>query len=344
MKASKTTIEHHYSLAGVHLPERKLLTTRLEKISFYLNDIVLFSSVIALVASIFAISLFKNFLFGFFVFPPVVAVMFLLTGTTILFSAKYYIKELKSSIASSTLIPLFFSGMSSCLGLLSIITDFWRSLIPAMVGFNFLLLGLAAMLLHTRVTHRFHITQLLTFSVLVLNAITILGYIYQLLSYSFATPLIPIPLNIALLTSVLCYSMLLRWSNRGFFGNFTADCLSSIFALRLLVINMILMPFIGFITLALTKNEANIYIVVALLVLLLTVVAATLAWFNMKLLYKYELEHFTMREALRVHNIALTLDKKTQDVKLIELEETKKEYQDKLNHQDKLKNVLDALG
>jgi hypothetical protein len=235
-------------------------------------------------------------------------------------------------------------GITSLAGFLSIFNFFGQYSVPPMVGFTFLFLGLALALPHTKITHRFHVTQFLSYGIIIISAVTILGYTYELLTPGFVNPLIPIPLNTAILLFLLCHSMLLRWSNRGFFGNFTIDCFSSVYALRLLLIDLAVSPIVGFIVLAVTKTEQSRYIVMALVVLLLMVVATIIAWFNMKLLYKYELEHFAIKEALRVHNINLLLDKKTQDIKLTALEEEKKSYANKLNNQDTFKDIVDSLG
>lgn len=342
----KTNSDQAYSLNGVHMPENKPLTLFFEKISFILNDLVLAISLMSLIAWSLHFPM-QNVVFSSIFFSPVTSCMFILAGIALIFSAKYYTKTLnkKPPLTQNTLLAIGLSGITAVSGLLCIFNPMLGSYIPPVVGFTFVLLGFALMLPHIKVNHRFHINQALTFTVLILNAITILGYIYQLAYAShIASPLIPIPLPIALKTSILSFSILLRWSNRGFLGNFTTQSLSSTFALRLLIVNFIISPLIGFITLYLTQKVNNIYLVIALLVILLVVVATALAWSNVKLLYQYELERFAMREALRVHNINLTLDKKTQDVKIETLEEKEKEYRKKLDYQDKFRDISDSLG
>ena len=77
---------------------------------------------------------------------------------------------------------------------------------------------------------------------------------------------------------------------------------------------------------------------------MLVVVAVVMAWFNIKLLYKLELERFAMKEELRIHNIHLKLSNEDMAIKMDELEKAKQKYASHLNYQDKFMDIVETLG
>jgi hypothetical protein len=350
--------DSNYSLSGIHLPARHTLVRRLKKASFIINDSILCISAVFLVGSIVHFRLFENVLGGFLKISPLIILLFMLAGIILLFSAKELVSNqqskkkhvLKSLVG---LIPVFCSGIVLLVGFINIFRmDFNGNVlidgsqITPLIGFNFYLIGFALIFPYVKFTHRFHFSQLLLFIVIMLNSVTILCYMYQNLS-PFIVRQNLIPLNVAMLTALFCIGVLLRWSNRGFFGSFTNDSFSSLFALRLLLINAVVTPIIGFITLLITKHgfyNNDVYQQVALVVVMVVMTSTVLAWFNIKALYQFELEHFVMKETLRIHNIDLKSDVNDKEEEVEVLEITKQKYLDALNHEDALKNLTERLS
>jgi len=125
---------------------------------------------------------------------------------------------------------------------------------------------------------------------------------------------------------------------------FTTDSISSMFAFELVIINVVLTLILGF--LALVGVRIGIYAsyeATAVLIVLLIVITVSFAWINIRLLYRFELERFVMKEELRVHNIDLKLGNEELVGKMAKLQETTKEYADKLSNQEKYKDVIANL-
>ena len=81
----------------------------------------------------------------------------------------------------------------------------------------------------------------------------------------------------------------------------------------------------------------------AVLIVLLIVCTIIFTWVNIRLLYRFELERFVMKEELRVHNIDLKLGNEELVGKMTELQEKTKDYADKLSNQEKYKDAISDL-
>jgi hypothetical protein len=211
------------------------------------------------------------------------------------------------------------------------------------MGFGFAPIGLALVLPHTKVDHRFHYVHFLAYLSLVMNCAAILGFAYQWLS-PLKFQLVYVPPDIAAISVFLSMAALFKWPARGLVGVFTSDSVSSMYALRLLFINVIVILLTGLVTLAGAKvgmyspGEAVMMFAVALVV-----ISTTLAWVNVRLLYRFELERLVMKEELRVHNISLKLGNEELTNNVTRLKETNEEYAGKLSHRDKYGDIIGSL-
>jgi hypothetical protein len=211
------------------------------------------------------------------------------------------------------------------------------------IGFSFLLIGLGLILPRLKASMRFHFVQLFSFTILIINFMAILGYLYLLLS-PVAINVPYTPLALATTFVLLCFAILLRWPARGLIGMFTTDSISSMYALGLLIINILITFILGF--LSLVGVRLGIYAsyeATAVLIVLLIVCTIVFVWVNIRLLYRLELERFVMKEELRVHNIDLRLGNEDLVGKMTQLQEKNKEYADKLSNQEKYQDVTSNL-
>jgi hypothetical protein len=342
------------SLATIHFPQRTTLIKQLRFASFLINDVILVASVLLLTIWLLDIPVLSTFLFEKLAFSPFIAVLFILSSLPLLFGAKRHLsgtEDVTSEVHHwwSTLIPISLATVVAVLGFINIlqlndIALLSFSRVSPLVGFYFFLIGLSLIPPFTRILHRFHYTQLLIFIVSGVSVFSVLEKTYQLFSPYPVHSVIPVPLATELSVIFFCSGILLRWSNRGFFGNFTLNSTGSMFAFRLLLVSLFAGPIMAFVVLIVMQGVLNIYQVLALTVTSFTFLSCMLLWMNVKLLYRYELEHLLMRESLRIHNIDLATEKEELQKRMTQIEQEKKSYVDKLNTQNKWREVLDTAG
>lgn len=346
------TPKYDYSSLDIHLPQRKALTSRLQQLSFIINDIILAISLLALLGWCSSLFFKRTTIIETLHVYPFAFVQFLLVGSSLLFSAKRHFFNPKDNTLVkqpgwTIIAPILFAAMAAVFGFIDF--SHLNQVFPAVSttafsGFCFFIIGLALIPPHTRLPHRFHITQFLVFGVLVVNLFTVLENVFQVLSSQPFQHIMIVPLPTAFIFVLFCLGILWRWSNRGFFGNFTIASDDSVLALRSLLANFISTPTIAFIVLAITRNSSyNVYQIVTLVITGIALVTALIIWINIKVLYKHDLEHYLLKESLRVHNVDLTLEKKAQEVKMKELDQEKQRYLEKLNYQNTFQNVAERL-
>lgn len=291
------------------------------------------------------IAIFKNFFFFSRNIDPLISVALILIGTCLLLEEKLAFSQIGNnspdrlrpvftlaSIFCATLILAF--GIAQIVGLMGEKQTFLSS------GIDFSLFGVALLLPRIKASHRFHVVHLLILAIVVINMMTILNYVYQLLSPNSHVYIGNMPLTLAIMFIVAGHAIWLRWPNRGFIGMFTIDTVSSIFALRLLVIYVVFTPVVGLIGLmGLRVGLYNPYEAVAIFAILIVFLSTVLSWLNIKLLYKFELERFAMKEELRINNIDLELGSEELAVKNTELTEVNKTYVDKLNNRESMMDI-----
>lgn len=343
-------------LLDIEFPRQNLLIKRLRYISFFINDIVLISAVIAL------IGYFTSF-FGIGIpivldlnIQPATTVLFVLCGIVLLFGAKRHQlnshkdDEMKKGAWWRTSLPITFAGVTALIALLNLSSIVNAGLfaflyISPFASFCFLLIGLALIPPFTKIPHRFHITQFLIFIVGGVGVYIVLESILHQVTGLSMQHIIQVPLPTASFFTLFCIGVLLRWTNRGFFGNFTLESTVSKLAFRLLVSNLILGPLIAFIVISNSSYFAlNMLQVIAIVVTLFAFVTSTLIWMNIRYLYRYELENLLMRESLRLHNIDLREETKTLASKMTQLEDDKQKYAEKLESKIGWQNAIDRFG
>jgi hypothetical protein len=345
-----------HSFANIHFPQRTNLIKKLRYVSFIINDIILIASVLVFLVWIFNLQGINVFLFRNLTIFPFSSVLFLFSGIVLLFGAKRHLMRTHEETEKeeypwwNTWIPIFLAAITAALGLINLVQfnnigvlSLFR--VSPAEGLCFFLVGLGLIPPFTRILHRFHITQFIIFIVSGLNIFIILEYLFQLFSSSPMQHIVDIPPATTLAFAVFCFGILLRWSNRGFLGNFTLDSTASTFALRLFLINLLAIPLIAlFVLTIMQKTSYNMYQVLSVVVVCFTVISCSILWINVKLLYTYELEHLLMRESLRIHNIDLTAEQEELRKRMVQLVEEKQQYLDKLSTQDSLRDLVDKLG
>jgi hypothetical protein len=212
--------------------------------------------------------------------------------------------------------------------------SFERLSLYSLLSFIFIGTGIAIPYIKN-LTHRFHPAQFLAFLTLIPNLMATFGMFN-----------VDIPIfYISLLFVLISLALLLRWPGRGFMGIFTTDSVSSSLAFKFLVSIMLLVPLLGFIALDWNNvSRASISEVIAVLTVSITALLIVLIWINTRQVYKTELENFLMKEELKVHNIDLKLSNEDLVNKMQELENSKKRYAQRLNYQDRFRDIAEGLG
>lgn len=343
------------SFGNVHFPQRTSFIKKLRYVSFIITDGIIFCSLLIFLVWIFNIPIIEIFLFQELTLLPFSSVLFIIASIPLLFGAKRHLLNSSDDTEKEvypiwhTWVPIFFAATTAIVGFINMTLLSNGALaflqISFFEGVCFFLLGLALIPPFTRLPHRFHITQFLIFLVSGLNIFIILEHTYQLLSPNPMQHMITVPLASALFLACFSFGILIRWSNRGFLGNFTLNSTGSLFALRLFLINLIAAPVVGFAILASLQNTAfNIYQILSVVVVCFTFISCLLLWMNVKLLYSYELEHLLMRESLRTHNIDLTTEKEELRKNMLQLEQEKQQYLNKLDTQNTWRDMVDTLA
>ncbi len=343
-----------HQFAGFQFPRQIGLIKKLRFVSFIINDITITVSLLTFLFWVINVPFLQNIIIHTLVVYPFTPVLFIFSGLVLLFGAKrhqtdtnYDVETEKSSWWEFG-IPLIFATLVALVGFIDfanftnvgILSIFHSS---SYTGFCFFLLGLALIPPYTSIPHRFHITHLLIFIISAINVFIILETIYQFFSPLPAQQTMHVSLPVAFSFVIFCFGVLLRWSNRGFIGNFTLDATASVFAFRVFMINLISTPVIALITLfLLQKTSYNMYQILSIVVIVSTVASSMLLWYNVKLLYGHELEHLLMRESLRAHNVDLTKEEETLRKSMDLLQKEEREYKDKLEVRNKLFDITDA--
>lgn len=343
----------------IRLPENKKLTGRLVKISVIISIFIGIASVISLVGYLTNLSPFQNIFIGsigisFTLVAFIFAVINLLLEGEIESSkdksnSKYiHIFYIFTSLSISILITgiglLFLSdyfskNKSSVYVLLDGNNYTKETLLTS--GICIFLIGIAFISARIKIKYHFHVVHLLALIVLMISSLNILDNIYQALS-PFRLQFTYLPINIAIIFMFLSIAIGFRWPSKGFIGIFTTEAVSTIFTLRILFINIILIALLGLISLGGAK--AGLYFSfesIAVFAILIMLSATILSWLNIKLLYKFESERFIMREELKSHNIHLKLGNEELTNKMGELKKTNEEYSRKLSYRERLFDVIE---
>jgi len=324
--------ESNYSLSKIHLPENKKLTGILQKASLILSLLVLALGFTALF------------------FSPFITTAFILAAIPLLIEGQLNPFQAANKRTKYLRMFCFFTSIlcSIAVLLMGILFTFGFGIsfvkqINLSIGFSFLLIGLGLIMPRLKEPIRFHVIHLFTFVILIINSMAILGYLYLQLS-PVSTNVPYTPLGLAIIFVLLCMAILFRWPSRGLIGMFTTDSISSMFALELLIVNVVVIFILGFLSLAGVRLGVYAsYEATAVLIILIIVFTIIFAWLNIRLLYRFELERFVMKEELRVHNIDLRLGNEELAIKMTQLQEQTKDYADKLSNREAYKDVIGNL-
>jgi hypothetical protein len=340
----------------IHFPRQIALIKRLRVLSFIINDITLLLSFLVIIVWLTDIPGIKTLFFQQLAIYPFTPVLFIFSCIPLLFGAKRHLISTHEDAEKTEyplwifVIPIIFASTTALLGFINFLNltnsgIFSMFHVSSFAGLCFFLIGLALIPPYTQIPHRFHITQFLVFIISGLNVFILLENIYQFFS--------PVPVqhifHASLLTAfsfvLFCSGLLLRWSNRGFIGNFTLDATASIFALRVFLINLFMAPVLAVIILfAMQNSSANMYQVLTVVVVCFAFISSLLLWMNVKVLYGHELEHLLMRESLRSHNIDLTKEQEKLQERLGQIEKEKQQYVDKLTSQSAWQDAVERNG
>jgi hypothetical protein len=325
--------ESSFPLSKIHLPENKIVVGRLQKLSLLAAiSVVIIAAVMLLISSNLWLVIIAFIL---------IAVASLVEIKLNIFSNTEKLSKFQRSFF--LLVSVFCSGLVFLIGIIQIFNNSVAEGNGVGIGLSLILISIAFGLVRIKNTNRFYFINLLVLIVLTINSVAFLGNFYQIFSPA-KLHLTYMSFSFSAIFVLLCISILLRWPDRGFVGIFTTDSISSKFSLRLLFINLTVTFVMGIIILIGMKNESfSTFEVLAVLIILFMVLSSILAWINLKLLYRYELERFIMKEELRVHNITVNLNNEDLTGKMTELEGRNKEIADKLSSRSKLMDINENL-
>ncbi len=340
----------------IHFPRQISIIKKFRYISFIINDITLVVAFLAILIWLTNFFDLKTMLFQKLGVYPFTPILFIFSGIPLLFGAKRHLINTHFDAEKEERpwwvfgVPLLFAVIIAGIGFLNFISltnggVFSLFHTSSYTGFCFFLIGLALIPPFTAIPHRFHATQLLIFFVSGINVFMVLESIYQMLSPLPVQHVLQFSLPVAFSFIFFCFGVLLRWMNRGFFGNFTLDSTASTFAFRMLMIHLFSAPVVALIVLFIMKNSSyNMYQILAIIVVFFTVTSSLLLWINIKLLYQHELEYLLMRESLRAHNVDLKKEEEALQKSMEQLELDNQQYVKKLNSQQAWQDAADRMG
>lgn len=334
--------EHTYSGASIHLPENTTLVRRLRAVSFSLGLTVFITSLIVTVGWAFGVSDFKKL----WVEKNDISVYY--SVILLLCSLPLFLEDLlEKAKLSKRLIAMLFLTCSVLICTIAIGSLVWgfNGGATIFMGGGVLFFGMSYFIAKTKLLHRFHTAQLLAFVAAIFYTTIMLSLVYRTFTGISNPHFFHLAPSLTVAFTILGNAILLHWPNRGFVGMFTTSTTSSALSLRILLISVASVPALGLVGLLWGQSQSYYpYEIVTVVTVLLMVFLAIFAWINVKALYGFEMEHFLMKEALRVNNISLTLDKEDSSAKITGLEKTKKQYEDKLSNQSSLSDIVERSG
>lgn len=341
----------------VSLPEDIRLTDLLRKTAFFIGIFIGIVSCVSLVGWLANIQILQSAGFNSVGISLLFLSVFILSAVFLLVERKidntkkdnitlFYLLSLIASILITGigLVYLYktISNGFSTIGLLIDGSQYtWETQFTS--GFCMLCLGIAFMLARIHIKYRFYAIHLFALIVLTISTLNIIDYIYQSLS-PLRLQFTYLPLNIAILFFLLSIATAFSWPSKGFLGIFTTQAVSAIYTIKILFLNILLVAILGL--LSLVGVKAGLYSPfesVAVMAILVMLTATFIAWLNIKLLYKFELERYIIKEELKAHNISLKMGNEVLEKDMEELKKTNKEYVGKLDNRDKYKDIIGEM-
>lgn len=334
--------EHNYSGTSIHLPENAALVKRLKSVAFLLSLFVFVASLLVVAGWAFDAPNVKR------LWIEKDDVSFYHALCLLLCSVPLVLEDLLKKIKVSKnviTILLIVCSMSICAVAAVGLFAHLNGEATVFMGGGIVLIGLSYFFARLKMLHRFHAAQLMAFAATVFYTTVLLSLIYRTFTGIPSPHIIRLAPSLTVLFTILCNAILLHWPHRGFVGMFTTSTTSSTLSLRILLISVASVPVIGLVGLVWGQSQSYYpYEIVIVVAILMMVFLAVFAWMNVKALYGFEMEHFLMKEALRVNNIGLAIDKEDSTAKITSLEKAKKQYEDKLKNQSSLSEIVESSG
>ncbi len=201
---------------------------------------------------------------------------------------------------------------------------------------SFLCVGAAISIPYLKIiAHRFHPAQLLAFFTLVPNLMSTLGMINVDRQIFF----------VSLIFTLESLAILLRWPGRGFMSVFTIESVSSKLAFKLLAGSLVLVPVIGCLAIVWgSLADRSVNEIAALITASVMAMMIILIWINIRAVKKTELNNLLFKEELVELNTDLKQNNASLANQMEELEKVKQELADRLNYQDKFRDIAEGLG
>jgi len=227
-----------------------------------------------------------------------------------------------------------------CIGIFMLLTNFSKDANIVKNGLFFFFIGLSLIASIIKIPHRYHFMQIIALTLLLINLFTFLMNLYHFVSSEtqFGSSFWE-----SIIFFILCQSILFIKPNRGFVGLFMTASRSSQLARMSLMYSLTLPLCLGFIFLIMEKmNFFSTEGRLAFLVIVAIFFSIVVTWMNVRLLYNSEVEHFMMKEALRINKISLELNANDLSSKVNQLEDAKKQISDKFNNQQTLVDIMNS--
>jgi hypothetical protein len=333
-----------YPTQNIHLPPHKTAVRTAEITSLTGGALMLAVTLALFVDRIFVLNMMGYFLGETLInYPTIIA---LLACSFVLF---LYKKDNKSRLAGLPL-QLYIALLGiivTAIGVFTVLDNVqdvglvqYASAVDFKAGIMLLLIGFAVITTTIHLPHRYHYMQAILSITILVSLFSFLASMYHLVSnFSVAGQT---TVWASLLFLLLCTAFMLARPNRGFVGLFTTDTHMSQLSRILLVYFALMPPLFGLLFILMEKlGFFDFYSRLALIVALFIVSSVILTWISVRLLYHSEVEHYLLKEAMRVNNISLELNAYDLSSQVDKLEQAKKAVADKLNQQQTLKDVIE---
>jgi PAS domain S-box-containing protein len=254
---------------------------------------------------------------------PLTAILFILSGISLLAIQNSKEKDEHSKLASILSLLILFSAVIKITGLLAgtdiyLDTFLYRSKLQLDVignisntmapntALNFLLTGLALMMTNYTKANKQVFAQLVAAAILLLSILSLLGYLYKVNAFYGIVKYIPMAVHTAITFFILSLAILFSDPDKGIMKNFTSRHSGSTSA-RFMVPAAIILPVVlGY--LRLLGDWNGIYskeFGVAILILSIIIIFLILIWYNAASLNKKDALRTAAEEDLRVLNSSL---------------------------------------